>query len=81
MIKVHILQCIVDKDKETAVTREPTINSPEGGICKPELVVKNHRGVYVVDVTVRHEDKEYLETGRQSKLHKYAPSSWTEGKV
>jgi hypothetical protein len=73
MVKDHILQCIVDKDKERAVTREPTINSPEGGILKPDLVIKNQQGVFMVDVTVRHEHKEYLQTGRQSKLDKYAP--------
>jgi hypothetical protein len=27
----------------------------------------------VVDITVRHEDKDYLQEGRRSKLEKYAP--------
>jgi hypothetical protein len=73
MIKDHILQRIVDNDKETAVTREPTINFPEGGILKPDLVVKNQRGVFVVDVTVRYEDNENHQEGRRCKIDKYTP--------
>jgi hypothetical protein len=72
-IKDYILQRIVDIDKTASVTREPTLGSPDGGLLKPDLVVKNQEGVFVVDVTVRHEDKDYLQKGRQSKLDKYTP--------
>jgi hypothetical protein len=72
-IKDFILQRIIDSDKASAVTREPTLNSPEEGILKPDLVVKNQRGVFVVDVTVRHEDKENLHEGRRCKIEKYTP--------
>jgi hypothetical protein len=36
-------------------------------------VVNNREGVYVVDVTVRHEDGGNLQTGKRSKADKYAP--------
>jgi hypothetical protein len=39
---------------------------------KPDLVVKNREGVFVVDVTIRHEDGGNLQTGRRSKIEKYA---------
>jgi hypothetical protein len=38
--------------------REPTITDPEGGNLKPDLVVKNQEVVFVVDITVRHEDED-----------------------
>jgi hypothetical protein len=72
-IKDYNLQRIVDNDKTVTVTRETTLGSPEGGVLKPDLVVKNQEGVFVVDVTVRHEDNDYLQMGRQSKLNKYTP--------
>jgi hypothetical protein len=34
-------------------------------------VVKNREGVFVVDVTVRHEDGNYLRKGRKSKIENY----------
>jgi hypothetical protein len=55
------------------VTREPSLRSPEGGNLKPDLVVKNQEGVFVVDVTIRHEDGANLQMGRRSKMEKYAP--------
>jgi hypothetical protein len=39
---------------------------------KPDLVVKNQGGVFVVDVTVRHEDGDYLQMARRSKIDKYS---------
>jgi hypothetical protein len=36
-------------------------------------VIQNKEGVFVVDVTVRHEDGEYLQNGRRSKIMKYGP--------
>jgi predicted nuclease of restriction endonuclease-like RecB superfamily len=71
-IKDFIIQKIADHDKEAAITREPTLRTPNGGVLKPDLVIKNQRGVFVVDVTVRHEDRDYLQEGR-SKIEKYAP--------
>jgi hypothetical protein len=41
-------------------------------VLKPDLVVKNQEGVFVVDVTVRHEDGDYLQMGRRSKIEKYS---------
>ncbi|KXZ75601.1 hypothetical protein TcasGA2_TC033504 [Tribolium castaneum] len=57
--------------KDSAVTLEPTIRHPVHGNLKPDLVVQNREGVYVVDVTVRHEDGNLLAQGRQDKLEKY----------
>jgi hypothetical protein len=72
-IKDLILKKIVENDKEAVVTREPTLLSPQGGVLKPDLVVKNQEGVFVVDITVRHEDEGYLQTGWRSKIDKYTP--------
>jgi hypothetical protein len=69
-IKDFILQKITEEDTDAVVTREPTLHSP-GMVLKPDLVVKNQKGVFVVDVTVRHEDGDYLEMGR-SKIEKYS---------
>jgi predicted nuclease of restriction endonuclease-like RecB superfamily len=70
-IKEYILQEVVAKDKEAVVTHEPTLRSSEGKILKPDLVIKNREGVFVVDVTVRHEDGDYLRLARKSKTDKY----------
>ena len=72
-IKDFVLDRIVETDKEAVVTREPTLLSPDGVTLKPDLVVKNRGGVFVVDVTVCHEDGGNLQRGRGSKLTKYAP--------
>jgi hypothetical protein len=64
---------IATQDKEAAITREPTLSSHKEGALKTRLVVKNKQGVFVVDITVRHKDKDYLHEGRQSKLENYAP--------
>jgi hypothetical protein len=58
----------VEKDKEAVVTREPTLRSLEA--LKPDLVVKNQKGIFVVDITVRNEDGDYLRM-RSSKIEKY----------
>ncbi|XP_044261164.1 uncharacterized protein LOC123009105 [Tribolium madens] len=42
-----------------------------GVVLKPDLVVQTRDRVLVVDVTVRHEDRDYLENGRQEKINKY----------
>lgn len=71
-VKDYIIQRIVDKDKEAAITREPTLSCLKRGVLKPDLMVKNQGGVFMVDITVHHKDKVYLQEGRQSKLDKYA---------
>ncbi|KXZ75867.1 hypothetical protein TcasGA2_TC034495 [Tribolium castaneum] len=70
-IKNLIVDEAAKKDDEVAVTLEPTIRHPVRGNLKPDLVVQNREGVYVVDVTVRHEDGNLLAQGRQDKLDKY----------
>jgi hypothetical protein len=35
------------------------------------LVIKNREGIFVVDVTVRHEDGDYLRQARKGKIDKY----------
>jgi hypothetical protein len=72
-VKDFVLQRIVENDEEAVVTRDPTILLPEGVTLKPDLVVKNREGVFVVDVTIRHEDGGNLQMGRRSKIEKYAP--------
>jgi hypothetical protein len=70
-IKDFILKEVVEKDKEAIVTNEPTLRTPEGSVLKPDLVIKNREGVFVVDVTVRHEDGDYLRIARKGKIDKY----------
>ena len=72
-IKDFVMDRLAAHDKETGITREPTLKSPQGAVLKPDLVVKSQGRVFVVDVTVRHEDKDYLQEGRRSKIEKYAP--------
>ena len=69
--KVVMERVIEIKGLEAAVTREPSFSIPSGGNLKPDLVIQNQGRVFVVDVTVRHEDGEYLAAGRQSKFDKY----------
>jgi hypothetical protein len=73
----EIKDLILDKVNKTVadatITRKPTIELPNGGKLKPDMVIKNHEGVFVVDVTVRHEDGDYLAKGRLIKREKYAP--------
>jgi ribosomal protein L37E len=53
----EIKDLILDKVNKTVadatIPREPTIELPNGGKLKPDMVIKNHEGVFVVDVTVR----------------------------
>jgi hypothetical protein len=43
------------------------------GKIKPDMVVKNQSGVFLVDVTVRHEDGDYLKIAKKDKETKYGP--------
>ena len=55
------------------VIEEASIATPPPGTLKPDLAVISQGRVHVVDITVRHEDKGYLE-GRKSKINKYTRS-------
>ncbi|KAG5869820.1 hypothetical protein JTB14_037555 [Gonioctena quinquepunctata] len=55
-----------------AVTVEPTLVAPCDGNLKPDLVIQSQGRVFVVDVTVRHEDGKSLAIGRNSKIEKYS---------
>ena len=55
-----------------AVAMEPSLLIPSGGNLKPDLVVKSQGRVFVVDVTVRHEDGDAIAQGRASKIEKYS---------
>lgn len=70
-IKDYIIEEIIKKDKAAVITDEPTLRSAEGRVLKHDLVIKSQEGVFVVDVTVRHEDGDYLRQARVSKLRKY----------
>ncbi|KAH0816911.1 hypothetical protein GEV33_005880 [Tenebrio molitor] len=72
-IKNLIADAATKKNNEAAVTLEPTIRTPASGNLKPDLVVQSQGRVFVVDVTVRHEDGNPLAQGRQAKLEKYEP--------
>jgi hypothetical protein len=52
---------------------EALVTTPEGTNLKPDLVVINEGQVNVLDVTVRHEENEYLQEGYNSKVEKYEP--------
>ncbi|XP_039303390.1 uncharacterized protein LOC120357295 [Solenopsis invicta] len=72
----EIIKLVIDKitqrDKEVAVTRKTTYKMPSGGNFKPDLVVQSRKRVFVVDVTVRHEDNDYFAQGHKDKLQKYS---------
>lgn len=72
-IKDLVMNETMKRDPEATVTKEATIQSPSGGNLKPDLIVRNQKGVFVVDITVRHEDNDYLAQGRNDKLRKYSP--------
>jgi len=46
---------------------------PSAGNFKPDLVIQSRKRVFVVDVTVHHEDNDYLAQGLKDKIHKYNP--------
>ncbi|KDR21437.1 Retrovirus-related Pol polyprotein from type-1 retrotransposable element R2 [Zootermopsis nevadensis] len=69
-IRDLIMDKIMSNDKTAEVTKEPELQSEKGKL-KPDLVVKNQSGVFVVDVTVRYEDGEYLKLAMKEKKDKY----------
>jgi len=54
------------------VIEKASIATPSSTL-KTDLVVVHQGRVQVVDVTVRHENKGYLEEGHNSKVAKYTP--------
>ncbi|XP_076397910.1 uncharacterized protein LOC143266162 [Megachile rotundata] len=72
-IKRHneICDLILNKvNKQGAIFKEPVVNVL-GELKKPDMVIKDHDRVYVVDVTVRYEDKENLAEAYKEKMRKY----------
>jgi hypothetical protein len=63
------MEKVINKDATAEVTKEPELFSDKGKL-KPDLVIKNRAGVFVVDVTVRH-DGEYLNNAKKDKERKY----------
>lgn len=71
-IRDFVVEEVTKRGNEVAVTKEPTVRLPSGGNLKPDLVIQSQERVFVVDVTVRHEDGDYLAQGRLDKLNKYS---------
>lgn len=68
---VNLIESELLGKRGTEVCKEPRLHLEARGRLKPDLVVKNQDGVFVVDVTVRHEDGLYLERAREEKIDKY----------
>ena len=66
-IRDYIEKVVLEKDMASIVSKEPLIPLAEGGNLKPDLFVKNRIGVFVVDVTVRHEDGNSLLKAKQER--------------
>lgn len=66
-----VMQKLTKQRQRVAIVDEPMIRHPQAGNLKPDLVVKSQEGVYVVDVTVRHEDGDSLALGHLDKVNKY----------
>lgn len=70
-IRDYVEKVVLEKDGFAIVSKEPLIPLAEGGNLKPDLVIKNQSGVFVVDITVRHEDGDYLLKAKEEKVGKY----------
>lgn len=55
------------------VTTEARVADSRLQNLQPDLIIKNRGRVFVTDVTVCHEDGEFLERGAGAKLRKYEP--------
>jgi hypothetical protein len=53
-IRDLIESSLQEKDEAVEVMKEPELTLPTGEKLKPDLVIKNREGVFVVDVTARH---------------------------
>lgn len=72
-IKRHdeIKNFIADKLQHTnEVFVEPTINTG-GNKFKPDLIIKNEKRLLVVDITIRYENRDYLQKAEDEKLCNY----------
>lgn len=54
--------------KEVAIEAKLSVG---GSLYKPDLIVKNGNKAFIVDVTVRYENRDYLQKARQEKIEKY----------
>nr|QQA03726.1 R2 non-LTR retrotransposon [Rhyparobia maderae] len=70
-IKDFVMSEIHKRDLTVHVSREPRLTADRVGNLQPDLVVATQDRVFVVDVTVRHEDGDYLRLARESKVNKY----------
>ena len=71
-IRDFITKKLTSGEMAVKVIEEASIATPSGTL-KPDLAVISQGRVHVVDITVHHEDKGYLEEGRKSKINKYTP--------
>ncbi|XP_071577669.1 uncharacterized protein [Temnothorax nylanderi] len=55
-----------------AVTKEARLQDPHLRNLQPDLIIQYRERVFVVDITVCHEDGDLLDRGRRDKLAKYA---------
>ena len=78
-IKRHneICELIADNvSKKFAIFREPELEI-DGDRRKPDMVIKDHEKVYVVDVTVRYENNDSLRKAYKEKYKKYEKTAET----
>jgi len=68
-IRDFITKKLTTEEMALQVIEEASI-ATSSGTLKPDLAVISQGRVHVVDITVRHEDKGYLEEGRKSKINK-----------
>lgn len=59
-------------DGVTEVSKEPRLRQTARGLFKPDLVIRSQGRIFVVDVTVCHEDGDNLERARRAKITKYS---------
>lgn len=67
----HFIEKKMLATRGTEVCTEERFALPSGEVRQPDLVVKNQKGVFVVDVTVRSENFGQLHEGAKSKLKRY----------
>ncbi|KAK3920932.1 Retrovirus-related Pol polyprotein from type-1 retrotransposable element R2 [Frankliniella fusca] len=72
-IKHFINQRMTEKGG-TEVMLEERLRLPNGEVRQPDLIVKNQKGAFVVDVTVRIEGNGFTQLASKSKLERYAPT-------
>lgn len=68
-IKNLIAEKLASKDRHQVLI-EPQIQVG-ANLFKPDLVIKNEEKVFVADITVRFENRDYLQLACDEKIHKY----------